>query len=275
MESVKILTAFFSTESGTAKRTIKVLRQIDFRNKWASTRVVTNSIRLDRMLLHSRATSTVTPGIEMNIPFCMTGMPNAAKSNRVAFADCCCRKTTIRSSANSGSGTRQNRKRRANNNRCEIRLPKQNTKEPSHQVTRAVMFIARWTSGDKLGVLHRLKQPIRIDSSSNPRAFFDPCAGAELADFHSRKIKAAATGKIKRMCVYSSLFSASLKVLTTGRPQKTRETANRKTNCSDGDSFLTSPLDGPDFYEKRRRSSGSSDFYGRGITALISSETTL
>ena len=67
--------------------------------------VVTTSIRVDRILLHSRATSILRLGIDSMIPSCVTGTPTARNMIRAATADCCCKNSTIRLKANSGMGT--------------------------------------------------------------------------------------------------------------------------------------------------------------------------
>ena len=72
--------------------------------------VVTTSIRLERILLHSRATSISSPGMDNMIPSCVTGTPTARNMIRAANADCCCRNSTIQLKANSGMGTIQEQK---------------------------------------------------------------------------------------------------------------------------------------------------------------------
>ncbi len=59
----KMRSPFFATESGIATATTSTLRQGERNRSCAKTMVVTTRIKLDRMLLHSRATSTVNPGM--------------------------------------------------------------------------------------------------------------------------------------------------------------------------------------------------------------------
>ena len=78
--------------------------------------VVTTSIRLDRMLLHSRLTSISRFGIDSMIPSCVTGTLAARNMIRAASADCCCKNSIMRLRAKSGIGTIKKRKQRGNRN---------------------------------------------------------------------------------------------------------------------------------------------------------------
>ena len=60
--------AFFAIDSGTATSTAPILLQTERRNKCANTMLVTKSIKLERILLHSMATSMLSPGIESTKP---------------------------------------------------------------------------------------------------------------------------------------------------------------------------------------------------------------
>ena len=64
------------------------------------TMVVTTNIRLERMLLHSRATSTVKPGIVSRVPSSATGIPTAEKSRWADVTDPSCSSLTIGFSKN-------------------------------------------------------------------------------------------------------------------------------------------------------------------------------
>jgi len=77
---VNMRSPFFATESGIDIRIIKAFRQGERKSSCARTMVVTINMELERMLLHSRATSTVNPGMCTNTPCCCTGTPAAAKS---------------------------------------------------------------------------------------------------------------------------------------------------------------------------------------------------
>lgn len=56
--------------------------------------VVTSNIELERMLLHSCASSTVKPGMVSRTPSWATGTATAAKSMDAADADPCCNRPT-------------------------------------------------------------------------------------------------------------------------------------------------------------------------------------
>src|SRR5208283_3316375 len=86
--------------------------QAERSKRWASTIVVTNNIRLERILLHSSATSSVSPGIVNWTPSCVTGTPAVAKRRLAAHAEPCCKKLTMWFNANSGRGTNHSRKHR-------------------------------------------------------------------------------------------------------------------------------------------------------------------
>src|SRR5260370_35617255 len=102
--------------------------------------VVTTSIMLDRILLHSRATSISSPGMDNMIPSPVTGTPTAQNKIRAAIADCCCKNSTIQLRANSGMGTIKNRKQRGNRKDRKTSTPKQSITLPIHQVTSAHML---------------------------------------------------------------------------------------------------------------------------------------
>ena len=67
--------------------------------------VVTTNIKLERILLHSLATSSVSPGTATKVPSWLTGMPAMVNSSTAADADPCCSKYTMWCKANSGMGT--------------------------------------------------------------------------------------------------------------------------------------------------------------------------
>ena len=139
-EMMKIRSPFLAIERGIAARTTTVFRQKDRRNRCASTILVTINIRLERKLLHSCATSRVNPGIDNMIPSCETGIPKAENSTVAESADPCCHKATILFKAGAGIGTNQSKKQRGNTNSRAMRVPKQSTKDPIHQITIASML---------------------------------------------------------------------------------------------------------------------------------------
>src|SRR5271170_2543369 len=99
--------------------------------------LVTKRNRLERMLLHSRATSMFNPGMERILPCCETGTPTDKNRNRAAKAEPCCRDCTILINANAGRGTIQKRKARGKSNERLTRVPKQKTKAAIHHSTSA------------------------------------------------------------------------------------------------------------------------------------------
>src|SRR5271165_4651793 len=124
-------------ERGIAARMTTPLPQAERSKRWASTIVVTNNIRLERILLHSSATSSVSPGMVNRTPSCVTGTPAVAKRRLAAYAEHCCKKFTMWFNANSGRGTSHNKKHSGKTHTRERRVPKQQTNDPIHHVTTA------------------------------------------------------------------------------------------------------------------------------------------
>jgi len=98
-----------------------------------------SNITLERMLLHSRATSMFTPGIERTNPCCETETPINENMSREAVVDCACRNSTVLFSGRDGIGTIQKRNRRGKRNEREARVPKQTTKLAIHHRSSASM----------------------------------------------------------------------------------------------------------------------------------------
>src|ERR1700691_1011977 len=101
--------------------------------------LVSTSIKLGRMLLHSFATSRVKPGMVRKKPSCDTGTPTALNRNWAAKADHCCKKVMMWASTNSGTGTSHNKKPRGNMSVRATLFPKHKTNDPAHQITCARM----------------------------------------------------------------------------------------------------------------------------------------
>jgi hypothetical protein len=80
---------FFATDKGTARAITMSFLQRERKRICAKTMVVTNNIMLDRMLLHSGATSIVNPGIVISIPACSTGTPTTERSKWAEAAEPC------------------------------------------------------------------------------------------------------------------------------------------------------------------------------------------
>src|ERR1019366_4623733 len=161
------------------------------------------------------------------MPSCATGTPTAAKSAYAAKADPCCNKRTISLNATCGSGTNPNKKQRGKSNDRETREPKQRTKTPIHDNTRANILIESCSS-DGSEADQTLTKPAAktaIARRAEPARTFG--VTIDRTDCHSRKIRAALTGRIRSMYVYSSFRSASAKVATRGRHPTSKETARR------------------------------------------------
>ena len=84
------------------------------RNIFAAITPAMKSARLERIPLHSFATSIVMPGRWKNIPSRWTGDPDRLNRNHATSADLSCRKTISGSSICSGTGTINKRKSRGN-----------------------------------------------------------------------------------------------------------------------------------------------------------------
>ena len=106
----KIRNPFLATDRGIANKIIRIFRHGVRRSTCASTMVVTSNMRLERMLLHSRATSMFRPGMDSKIPSRALGTPKAENSSSAAIADPRCNNCTIRTNATDGMGTIQKRK---------------------------------------------------------------------------------------------------------------------------------------------------------------------
>ena len=107
---------FLTKDKGIAAATSKLLRHQEPSKRWASTNVVITSIRLERMLLHSRATSMSSPGMDSIIPSCVTGTRATRNMSRAVVADCCCNHSMVQFNTASGIGTINSRKQRGNTN---------------------------------------------------------------------------------------------------------------------------------------------------------------
>ena len=79
--------------------------------------------------------------MERMIPSCVTGIPKAENSMLADIADPRCQKATIRVNSGAGIGTIQNKKQSGNKNSRAAPVPKQNTKDPLHQMTMASMLM--------------------------------------------------------------------------------------------------------------------------------------
>ena len=115
--------------------------------------VITNR-QLERMLLHSFATSISSPVRERKIPFRWTGSPTARNSKVAIHADPCWSHPTITFNTTPGTGTSKNKKQRGNRKDRKARWPKQNTTLAIHQVTRVNMASDGRTSSDAALIPH-------------------------------------------------------------------------------------------------------------------------
>src|SRR5207253_2734870 len=99
--------------------------------------LATNNIALERILLHARATSMFTPGIERTNPCCETGTPIKENMSRAATALSACKNSTTLFKTNDGMGTIQKRKTRGKRSVRAARAPKHATRLAIHHSTRA------------------------------------------------------------------------------------------------------------------------------------------
>src|SRR5208282_5411430 len=197
--------------------------------------LVTRSIELDRMLLHSLATSTVKSGMVSRTPLWVTGTPTAAKSPCAAQVEPCCKRCTISFVATRGSGTNPNKKHKGKRTARAAREPKQRTKAPIHERTSANICSESLPSAD-IEVDKPIARPaIKKDAASKaePARTFPAANG--LRDCLSRKISATVSGRIRSKWVYSSSASANRNVLTSGCQPISKEAEHKTRNrtCDD------------------------------------------
>jgi hypothetical protein len=216
--SVKMRTPFLKSDRGMTSKINRVFRQAVRRHTCESTMVITNNIRLERILLHSRATSTVSPGIETRTPSREAGTPTAENSNHAAMAEPCCSQCTILTSKNEGMGTIQKRKHRGKIRERETPAPKQMAKAPIHIITKASIAAGSRKSELGDGRNDLLSTAIRKPAANR----YNPALplvrdGFDAAALHSEQIKAALIGRIRIMCVYESSCRARENVLVIGR----------------------------------------------------------
>src|SRR5438552_8930762 len=123
--------------------------------------LATNNIALERILLHSRATSMFPPGIERTNPCCETGTPIKENMSRAATALSACKNSTILFKTNDGMGTIQKRKTRGKRSVRAARAPKQATRVAIHHSTSASMLSESCTSSDMSAALQFAKTEIK------------------------------------------------------------------------------------------------------------------
>ena len=137
----------FTTDNGTATKMATVFRQVERNRTCASTMVVTKSMELERMLLHSCATSTERPGIVSTNPSCETGTPAALNSQWAERAEPCCSRFMTVANADCGQGTSQNRKHSGKIKALATWDPRQRVHAPIQKRTSASMRQESCTSG--------------------------------------------------------------------------------------------------------------------------------
>jgi aldehyde dehydrogenase (NAD+) len=230
---------FLATEIGIATAMTKIFRHEERKSICARTMVVTSNIELDRMLLHSRATSTVKSGMCSSIPRCSTGTPAAMKRKRAEAAEPCCSRLTTGFSTKSGKGTIQNKKQRGKRARWKAAVPKQRITAAIHHRTSDSMLSESCTSGVRVLALDLTRKVIKaaMTSRTDPSFTLDPAKGAGdfQSGFLSKKIRTRLTGRISRMCVYCSSVRAKLNEEVRGPHQIARETATRMPKTRSGD----------------------------------------
>src|SRR5437867_8198423 len=132
--------------------------------------LATSNITLERILLHSRATSMFAPGIERTTPCCETGTPINENMSRAATALSACKNSTTLFTANDGMGTIQRRKTSGNRSVLEARVPKHATKLAIHHSTSTSMLSESWTSSGAPTSLHFAKPAIKTAPNNNAEA---------------------------------------------------------------------------------------------------------
>src|SRR5271166_1493712 len=216
-------------ERGMMARMTRAFPQAERSKRWASTILLTSNTRLERILLHSLATSMFSPGIDSTTPSCPTGTRAVAKSRWAADAEPCCKKLTMRLKANSGTGTNHSKKHRGKTHIRKIRVPKQQTNDPIHYVTTANMLRESCSSVARLPTHHLPPiKPIRTAITIRVRPVRKFGSRFAFRDRHFKQIRATLMGRIRRMCVYASFRSANPSIATRLCRHRTRETAHRE-----------------------------------------------
>jgi hypothetical protein len=226
----KIRNPFLRSERGTASKTRRASRH-DVRNSTcARTIVATSNIRLERMLLHSCATSTFGPGMERKTPWNEVGTLAAENNSHAARADPHSNICTILTSANKGIGTIQKRKQRGKSRDRAAVVRKHRTNAAIHKTTIASMPIESRTSGTCQALHNVAETAIRIPtvSKDNPGHTFREDERCPV--FRCEKINVMLTGRIRSMWVNSASRSAWAKVLNKGRHKIAEESSHRNAN---------------------------------------------
>src|SRR5437867_680545 len=188
----------------------------------------TNNITLERILLHSRATSMFTPGIERTTPCCETGTPINENMSRAATALSACKNSTALLSANDGIGTIQRRKTSGNISVRAARVPKHTAKLAIHHSTNASMLSESCTSSGMSAALHFAKPAIKTATNNKAEPMRKSAWAIGFCDLQSNKIRPALTGSIRNRCVYSSLCSARENVRASACHPTASDTTQRK-----------------------------------------------
>src|ERR1035438_6251611 len=105
----RIRNPFRRIPSGITKATSTILRQRVLRKRWDVSKLEMNSTQLERIPLHSLATSSVIPGMDSTTPSWLTGTPAIEKSSWAADADASAEALFSQFTAASGSGTMKTR----------------------------------------------------------------------------------------------------------------------------------------------------------------------
>src|SRR5579862_823587 len=234
MAMVKMRTPFLAIERGIAAAITTAFRQLERRNRCARTILVTTNMRLDRKLLHSCATSRLSPGIESTTPFCETGTPTVGNYTLAESAEPLCQNAIVLFNSRSGSGTSQNKKQSGNSKDRNVEAPKLTANDPSHQVTSVTILQNIRTSLASL----KLTKPITAATNNNASPIQPSGFRSVRGEGHSVYMRARLIGIISKMCVYSSRRSAREKVSNRGRQSAAREAAISGPNFANGGNLL-------------------------------------
>src|SRR3990170_6619766 len=135
-ERVTIRTAFFTIVIGTMDKVKTAFRQFSSSIRCPARRLTRNREMLDRIPLHSFATSMVRPGRWKKNPSRYRGTPVRPKKTDTASADHFWRKKTILSRNTKGRGIMKNRKRIGNAAPLHAPVPQKNNNPPTQQTTK-------------------------------------------------------------------------------------------------------------------------------------------
>jgi hypothetical protein len=175
----------------------------------------------------------------------MTIIPEADRSRWAVHADPSCNRATAALRAISGAGTTPNSNKSGNIVDRDAAEPRQSTKAPIQEITSANMHIARNMSGDSRADHPRAARAIRQATAKIEDPVRTLGAAMVSSDRLSRISRATLMGITKRIYVYSSLWSDSPTVSTSGRHPAARVAARMRTRPARGHATFVMTLSAP------------------------------